>query len=172
MSIQDELPKSRLTLRYRTEIHGQPEDIELPLRLLVLGDFSGGYTKKTKEKALEEREVLSLNGKNTTAIMEKMQMCLKVTDGEEQEHTLPITSMDSFWPTHISENIDSLQHLLNGRKALKDVLSLINNSKKFRRAISELVIDREVIKNMKGKLESSYKEAVEIPFLFAANNQE
>ena len=45
MAIQDEIPKSRLTLRYKTEINGQPEDIQLPLRLAVVGDFSLGTSK-------------------------------------------------------------------------------------------------------------------------------
>ena len=43
MAIQDDknIPKSRVTLRYRTEINGVPEDVTLPLRILVAGDFSG-----------------------------------------------------------------------------------------------------------------------------------
>jgi type VI secretion system protein ImpB len=35
MAIQDEIPKSRLTLKYKTEVDGQPEDLSLPLRMLV-----------------------------------------------------------------------------------------------------------------------------------------
>ncbi|MEY3881501.1 MAG: type secretion system contractile sheath small subunit [Pseudomonadota bacterium] len=42
MAIQDEIPKSRLTLRYKTEVNGQPEDMTLPMRLLITGDFSQG----------------------------------------------------------------------------------------------------------------------------------
>ena len=45
MAIQDEIPKSRLTLRYKTEVNGQPEDVQLPLRMAVAGDFSGGSSK-------------------------------------------------------------------------------------------------------------------------------
>ena len=40
MAIQDQLPKSRITLTYRTTINGEPETVKLPLRLLILGDFS------------------------------------------------------------------------------------------------------------------------------------
>ena len=45
MAVQDEVPKSRITLRYRTEIDGTPADIQLPLRLLMMGDFSLGTSK-------------------------------------------------------------------------------------------------------------------------------
>ena len=48
MAIQDEIPKSRLTLRYKTEVSGQPEDLTLPMRLLVTGDYSLGTSKDRK----------------------------------------------------------------------------------------------------------------------------
>ncbi len=37
MAIQDEIPKSRLTLRYKTEVDGEPQDVTLPLRMAVTG---------------------------------------------------------------------------------------------------------------------------------------
>lgn len=40
-SIQDIIFKSRLTIKYRTEISGTPVEAKLPFRVLVLGDFSG-----------------------------------------------------------------------------------------------------------------------------------
>jgi type VI secretion system protein ImpC len=40
VAIQDQLPKSRITLTYRTTINGEPETVKLPVRLLILGDFS------------------------------------------------------------------------------------------------------------------------------------
>ena len=56
MAIQDEIPKSRLTLRYRTEINGQPEDMSLPLRLLITGDFSQG-SSSDRSVDLDERNL-------------------------------------------------------------------------------------------------------------------
>ena len=69
MAIQDEIPKSRLTLRYKTEVNGQPQDIQLPLRVAVTGDFSNG-TSKDRKVDLEERRMRNLDGKKvTTAAM-------------------------------------------------------------------------------------------------------
>ena len=76
MAIQDEIPKSRLTLRYKTEVSGQPEDVSLPLRLLVEGDFSLGSSKDRKVD-LEERRLRTLDGTNTDAAMKDMGMSLK-----------------------------------------------------------------------------------------------
>ena len=56
MSIQDEIPKSRLTLTYKTEVNGAQQDVDLPLRLAILGDFSGG-TSKDRQVDLDERRI-------------------------------------------------------------------------------------------------------------------
>ena len=56
MAVQDEIPKSRLTLRYKTEINGTPADVVLPLRQLITGDFSGGSSVDAKLD-LEERQM-------------------------------------------------------------------------------------------------------------------
>ena len=48
MAIQDQLPKSRITLTYRTTINGEQETVNLPLRLLVFGDFSLGSSEDRK----------------------------------------------------------------------------------------------------------------------------
>lgn len=68
MAIQDEknIPKSRVTLRYRTEINGTPEDITLPLRLLIAGDFSG--YGDDKNQSVGER---NLDDVNKRASLEK-----------------------------------------------------------------------------------------------------
>ncbi len=59
MAIQDEIPKSRLTLRYKTEVNGRPEDLSLPMRFMVMGDFSKGGSKDRKMD-LEERQVRNM----------------------------------------------------------------------------------------------------------------
>src|SRR2546421_9397178 len=78
MAVQDEVPKSRITLRYRTEINGTPEDITLPLRLLVMGDLSQG-TSADRKVDLEERKIRNFDGKNTAAVMKDMKMSVNFT---------------------------------------------------------------------------------------------
>ena len=79
MSIQDELPRSRINLKYRTNIEGIEQNIELPFRLLILGDFSqGSSTDRTLD--LETRRMRSLDGKNLDSVMENMKMSLSFQD--------------------------------------------------------------------------------------------
>lgn len=54
MSARSSLPKSRITLKYPCSIDGVKKNQELPLRMLVVGDFSEG-TSKDRKLLLEER---------------------------------------------------------------------------------------------------------------------
>jgi len=155
MAIQDELPKSRLTLTYRTEIHGEPEELELPLRLLVMGDFTG---EKKDKQAFTERVPLTLTDKNTNQIMERMEIRAEVNDSESNAYTLPIRNMDAFVPSEMPRYIPSLQRILEGRKRLADVVSVLDNHKKTRAAVVSMIQDPEVLAQIRTALEPAYGE--------------
>jgi type VI secretion system protein ImpB len=173
MAIQDQIPKSRLTLRYKTEVNGQPEDISLPLRLLVTGDFSQGSSKDSKLD-LEERRVRNMDGKNTDAIMKDMGMSLKFVvankiDPDKEEDLqveLPIDSMKSFSPDKIARNVPKLKGLLMLKELLQEVLSNVDNRKEFRNLLGDLLGNEEalgkMIEELKGydsfKLPSTHKD--------------
>jgi type VI secretion system protein ImpB len=159
MSIQDEIPKSRLTLRYKTEVDGQPEDISLPLRLSVLGDFSHG-TSKDRKVDLEERRVRNLDGTNTDAVMKDMGMSLSFPvpnkvdpdNGEELQVELPIESMKSFSPDHVAKHVPKLKGLLMLKRLLEETLSNVDNRKEFRKLLGELMADQASLQKLIGEL--------------------
>lgn len=155
MSIQDILPKSRLTLRYKTEIHGTPEDIDLPFRVLIAGDFSGNLSRKLP---FDERPMMNFNGNNIDATIKKMRINVAVKDSEENTHTLPINDLDSFRPESITESIDTLKEMLKAKQMLNHLLSSMNNSAKFRSTLKGLIDNPESKEALKNLLESSYKE--------------
>jgi len=155
MAIQDEIPKSRLTLKYRTEINGQPEDIHLPLRLLVNGDFSLGSSKDRKLD-LEERRLRNMDGRNTDAVMKDMGISLKFTvpnkiDPDKEEDLkveIPIDGMKAFSPDQVAQNVPKLKGLLTLKRLLEEVNSNIDNRKEFRRLLSDLMGDPEALSRM------------------------
>ncbi len=168
MSIQDVLPKSRLTLRYRTEIYGEPEDIVLPLRLLVIGDFTG---KDTEKPEFEERPIFTTERANIRPLMEYMDIKLKVKDGDDNEHKIGIESIDSFLPTELINDIPDLKRLLHGEKVLTHVLSSLDNSKKFRKIMVNLIKKEGEVDAIKSRLEAAYKESVEFVNLLPENGE-
>ena len=130
MSIQDEIPKSRLTLRYETEVNGQLADITLPLRLLITGDFSQGTSKDSKTD-FDERRVRNMNGTNTDAVMKDMGMSLNFQvenhidaqrGGDDMAISLPIDSIKSFTPDHVVDYIPKLKGLVRDLHKLMDEL--------------------------------------------------
>lgn len=159
MAIQDEIPKSRLTLRYKTEVNGQPEDITLPLRLMVTGDFSQG-TSTDRKVDLEERRVRNLDGTNTDAVMKDMGMSLKFTvenkiDSEREEDlqvSLPIDSMKSFSPDRVAEHVPKLKGLLTLKRLVEETLSNVDNRKDLRKLLDELMSKPEDLQKILAEL--------------------
>ncbi|UOA10458.1 type VI secretion system contractile sheath small subunit [Methylobacter sp. S3L5C] len=161
MAIQDEIPKSRLTLRYKTEVNGQPEDITLPMRLLVTGDFSQGSSNDRKLD-LDERRVRNMDGTNTDSVMKDMGMSLNFTvenkiDGDREEDlqiSLPINSMKSFSPDEVAQHVPKLKGLLALKQLIGEMQSNVDNRKELRKLMDELMSNPEnvekVLADLKG----------------------
>ena len=59
-SFQKEIPPSRVNIRYVKYTGGAQEQVELPLKLLLLGDYTG----RPDATPLEERKKISVNKDN------------------------------------------------------------------------------------------------------------
>ena len=168
MAIQDEIPKSRLTLRYKTEVSGQPEDITLPLRMLVEGNFSQG-TSKDRQVDLEERRLRNLNGTNTDAVMKDMGMSLKFAvpnrvdpdKAEDMNVEIPVDSMKSFSPDHVAKHVPKLRGILQMKELLEEVVSNVDNRKDFRKLLNELLGNEEALAKMMEQLKGY--ESLKLP---------
>lgn len=168
MAIQDEIPKSRLTLRYRTEIEGQPKDLSLPMRLMVNGDFSLGNSKDRKLD-LEERRVRNMDGANTDAVMKDMDIGLNFSvpnkidpeNNEDIDVQLPIDSMQSFSPDQIAQNVPKIKGLLMLKQLLEEVISNVDNRKDFRKLLGDLMGNEEALAKMMEQLKGY--ESLKLP---------
>jgi type VI secretion system protein ImpB len=168
MAIQDEIPKSRLTLRYKTEIDGALQDVTLPLRLLVQGDFSLG-SSQDRQVDLEERRLRNLDGKNTDAVMKDMGMSLQFAvsnkidpeASEDMNVNIPIDGMRAFSPDHVAKHVPKLKGLLQMKKLLEEVISNVDNRKEFRKLLNELMGNEEALANMLEQLKGY--ESLKLP---------
>ncbi|WP_233577428.1 type VI secretion system contractile sheath small subunit [Citreicoccus inhibens] len=159
MAIQDQLPKSRITLTYRTTINGEQETVNLPLRLLVLGDFSLGSSEDRKND-LEARRLRSIDGRNLDELMKDMKMSVKFQvpnrinpDVESDlDVSLPIDRMKSFHPDEIVKHVPKLKALLLLKTLLVEMQSNIDNRKDLRRELYELFSKPDALKALLGEL--------------------
>lgn len=150
MAINDEIPKSRLTLTYRTEIDGERVEKALPFKLLVMGDLSQEVTRDAKTASaerdldLDERVIRTLNGTNLDTVMADMGMTIGFTvpnrissDDGEMRIDLKIDSVRAFTPERIVEQVDELKALVLLKKLLGELQGNLDNRKKLRNMIRD-----------------------------------
>lgn len=175
-ALNDDIPKSRITLTYRTQVNGQFAERELPFRMLLLGNFSQGTSVDAKLD-LDQRQIRNLDGKNLDQVMRDMKMTLRFevpneidTQGGTLSVELPITSMKSFAPRDLARNIPKVRALLLLRKLLLEVQANLDNSKSFRAKVRALAKDPEAIKALREYLKSQNQafEGFKIPQLPAS----
>jgi type VI secretion system protein ImpB len=160
MAITDEIPKSRLTLTYRTNVNGAREDMTLPFRLLIMGDLSNG-TSKDRGVDLDQRNIRQLDGKNLNQLMADMKMSVAMSvpnriDPDKSESlnvSLPIEGMKSFTPAEIAEHVPKIKALLLLRKLLLEVQNNLDNRKEFRTLLRKMAEDPAAVAAVREELQ-------------------
>jgi type VI secretion system protein ImpB len=177
VAIQDELPQSRITLKYRTTINGQEEDIKLPMRTMVLGDFSMG-TSKDRQEELEERKLRTLDGTNRVDdLIKDMGISLNVEvpnkinpDKDDLKLTVPITSLKSFSPDEVAEHVPQVKALLLLKTLLLEMQSNIDNRRDLRKLIQEICANPEAMQKTLAELKGY--EQFKLPNKVAAQDKD
>ena len=126
-------PKERINIKYTPATEGQTDELELPLKLLVTGDFKGA----AEDLSLEERETVSIDKHNFDAVMKQSNLTIDVAvpnrleeNAENQDLgvSLKIESMADFSPDNIAKQVPQL----NGP---------MGNIPAFRNKLQELIAD-------------------------------
>ncbi len=138
-------PKERVNIVYRPATGDAKEEVELPLRLLVMGDF----TQQPDDRMLEEREPVNIDKDNFDDVLKEQNINLSLTvpnkiSGEPDEELsvqLNFESMKDFDPESIARKTPELKKLLELREALTSLKGPLSNIPEFRRKLQELVKD-------------------------------
>ncbi|MDA8138481.1 MAG: type VI secretion system contractile sheath small subunit [Desulfobacteraceae bacterium] len=138
-------PKERVNIVYRPATGDAKEEVELPLKLLVVGDF----TMRKDDRMIEEREISSIDKDNFNEVLKSHNLNLKVnvpnklTDDPKKELAvdLKFQSMQDFNPENIARNIPELNQMLELREALNALKGPMSNRPEFRKKIQEMVKD-------------------------------
>jgi type VI secretion system protein ImpB len=152
-------PKERINISYKPAVGNAKEGVELPFKLLVLGDF----TQQETDSPLEEKELLSLNKHNFSDVMSSLDLKLEFSvenkiSSEKSDAiniSLDINSLSDFEPDSIIHKVDELKAVLQLRDALKALKGPIGNSPQMRKQIRQILDDdasRTVLKRELGLL--------------------
>lgn len=159
MAIQNDLPRSRITLTYKTTVNGTVQKVNLPLRLMVIGDFSAGQHKES-EKDLDSRPMRSITGNNLSTVMNDLSFSLtlsdvtnRIDDSGPLQVNLPMTSMRSFSPDEIAKHVPQLKALLLMRQLVQELQGQIDNQSGLKKEIQQLFADKDALAALKKELE-------------------
>lgn len=138
-------PRERVNIVYRPATGDAKEEVELPLKMLVLGDF----TFRPDDRRVEDREPINVDKDNFNEVLKAQDINVSVTvpnklSGEPEEEmnvTLKFESMKDFGPEAITKKTPELNQLLELRKALTSLKGPLSNVPGFRKKIQELVKD-------------------------------
>lgn len=144
-------PKERVNIVYRPATGDAAEEVELPLKVLVMGDF----TMQEDETPVEDRKSLNIDKDNFNEVLEAQNVKLetKVEDklsepkeGEEKgqiEVNLDFKTMRDFEPDAILQKVPELAKLVELRDALKALKGPLGNIPEFRKKIQEIIRDED-----------------------------
>lgn len=142
-------PKERVNITYKPETGDAQEEVELPLKLLVISDF----TLKKDSRRIEDRDPLGIDKDNFNDVLKAQELALKMNvpdmlsgkaEGEapgEMAVNLSLENLDDFKPDAIVQHIPELKKLMELREALKAVKAPLGNIPEFRKQVQTLVKD-------------------------------
>jgi len=138
-------PQERVNIVYKPATGGAQEEIELPLKLLMLGDF----TLREDERGLEDRDPINIDKDNFDEVMKKqdlgLNLAVKNKLGEdpdaEMEAKLKFGSMKDFEPESVARQIPETAKLLDLRQALTALKGPLANKAAFRKKIESILTD-------------------------------
>jgi type VI secretion system protein ImpB len=138
-------PKERVNIVYKPATGDAKEEVELPLKVLVMGDF----TLRDDETPVEIRKTINVDKDNMDDVLKAQNVRLTtnvkstLSDDPDAQLTvdLDFQSMKDFDPDAIVQKVPELKKLIDLRDALKALKGPLGNVPKFRKKIQELVQD-------------------------------
>ena len=156
-SFQSEVPKVRINLKLDLYTGGTSKKTELPLKLLVTGDFSNGQ----ESAPLSEREKVNVTKNNSDAILSKyspkMNLTVKNTlddDGSQDNIKLTFQSMKDFPPEQVARQIPPLKAMLSIRNLRRDLKANLLDNQTFQKDLEKILLDPVLSAELRAELSS------------------
>jgi type VI secretion system protein ImpB len=141
-NFEREIPKSRISISVDLHTGGARQRVELPLKLLVLGDYSAGHASDS----LAERKRIDVNKNNFDAVLSELNPKIRVDlpnalegDNAESSVALNFKSMQDFEPESVAHQIPQLQRLISMRNLLRDLKSNFLDNSAFASELERIV---------------------------------
>jgi type VI secretion system protein ImpB len=152
-------PKERVNIRYKPATGDAKEEVELPLKMVFLGD----YTMRPDETPIEDRDLINVNKDNFNEVMKSHQLSLDMSvenkladetspDAGQMTVSLKFDSLNDFTPEAVVRQSPELNKLLELREALVALKGPLGNVPAFRKAIQGVLGDDDARERLLSEL--------------------
>ncbi|MCM2444230.1 type VI secretion system contractile sheath small subunit [Rahnella sp. CG8] len=154
-SFQNEIPKARVNIKLDLHTGGAQKKVELPLKLMVMGDYSNGK----ENRPLSEREKVNINKNNFNSVLAEFSPSLNLTventlagDRSEENISLNFNEMKDFEPEQVARQIPQLRAMLAMRNLLRDLKSNLLDNVTFRKELEAILKDPALSNELRTEL--------------------
>lgn len=138
-------PKERVNIVYKPATGDAQEEIELPLKLVMMGD----YTLRSDDTPLEDRRTINIDKDNFNEVMRNQNLSLTFNvanrlsgeEGDDMPVNLTFNTLKDFDPESVVQKVPELDKLLELRQALSALKGPLGNVPAFRRRIQDILSD-------------------------------
>jgi type VI secretion system protein ImpB len=137
-------PKERVNITYKPATGDAQENIELPLKLMMMGD----YTLSPDDRLLEDRKPINIDKDNFNDVMRNQNLSLKINvenklseEGGQMAVDLKFDTLADFSPESVAKQIPETNKLLQLRTALQALKGPLGNVPEFRKKLQNLLDD-------------------------------
>ncbi|WP_300634687.1 type VI secretion system contractile sheath small subunit [Pseudomonas sp.] len=149
-------PKERINIKYVPATGDQQAEVELPLKLLVTGDFKG----HGELSSLEDRPSIRIDKDTFNEVLTKADVALDmaVPSVLNNEHDtdlnvqLQFKNINDFGPDAIARQVPELSKLLELREALVALKGPMGNVPAFRKHLQNLLTDETARQRLASEL--------------------
>jgi type VI secretion system protein ImpB len=149
-------PKERVNITYKPATGDAQAEVELPLKVLVLGDF----TMKADDRPVDDRKPINVDKDTYDDVLKAQKLSIDlavpnklVPDSEDNiAISLKFDSLRDFEPDAIVENVPELKEIIDLRNALKALKGPLGNVPDFRKKLQALIEDDDTRAKLLGEL--------------------
>jgi type VI secretion system protein ImpB len=160
---QSVAPKERVNITYKPATGDRQAEVELPLKMLFIGDYTG----HADDRPLEERRPVNVDKDNFQQVLGEHNLSLEIgvpnalsdqKDAGDLAVKLRFKKLADFGPDAVAEQVPELRQLLELRTALTALKSPLGNVPAFRKKLQSLLGDASAREQLIRELGLATKE--------------
>jgi len=139
-------PKERINISYKPATGNARESVELPFKMLVLGDFLG----RPDDRVVEDREPIDVNKNNFDQVMTDANLHLSIgvknhlsQRGDDLTIDIDVKTLKDLEPDSLMKSVPELRKVYELRESLLALKGPLGNNPQMRRAIISMVKDSD-----------------------------